>query len=160
MTPDERRTQIVEIATAVASLAKVREIKAKHVSDVKDDLENRPVLETLIRRWTQIHRHDIRFVSDGVQADSSTTPDIEHMVPVRVIVDRMIMAPTECRTLLNEAIVLAHVTKAEHQQLGGIFDPHAAIYQAMLDSPIPGLEALARKRYEDSGVHEASRLDL
>jgi hypothetical protein len=50
----ERRDQLIACAEAVASLAKHREIEPVHVSFVRTDLEIRPVLETIVRRWSRL----------------------------------------------------------------------------------------------------------
>ena len=50
----ERRVQLIALAEAVAELAENRNIKANRVHAVRDDLEIRPVLDTIVRRWTRL----------------------------------------------------------------------------------------------------------
>ena len=56
----------------------------------------------------------------------------EHVVPCRVLVDRMIMNPSECRALLETAVIIASVTPTEHRRLGGIYTHHKDLYRRML----------------------------
>src|SRR5215211_2344227 len=91
----ERRAQLIACAEAVAKLATHRKIKAVHVTFVKDDLEIRPVLDTIVRRWTRLT--PTRFISTAAANTRGAKLHREHVVPVRVLVDRMIMNPSESR---------------------------------------------------------------
>jgi hypothetical protein len=125
---------------AVAELAGHRDIKAMHVSRVEHDLEIRPLLTTVIRRWSKaaaLPRRERRR---------------EHVVPVRVLVDRTIMNPNECESLLREAIVIAHVSRGEHKALGGIFVAHQTIYETMLEAEVSNLLDLGRDRYRATEI--------
>lgn len=109
------RQQLLACAKAVAELAEYREIKAMHVSGVDHDLEIRPLLTTVIRRWSLIE--PVTDITDEAAALPQGQRHREHVVPVRVLVDRMIMNPSECESLLSEAIVIAHVSRGEHKAL-------------------------------------------
>jgi hypothetical protein len=53
---------------------------------------------------------------------------IEHVVPCRVLIDRMIMHPRRIRPLLEHTVFLARVTREEHARLGGIYTHHRKLY--------------------------------
>jgi hypothetical protein len=74
------------------------------------------------------------------------------VVPVRVLVDRMINNPSDCDSLLDDAIVIAHVSKGEHKTLGGIFTHHSTLYEEMLDAEVTELPDLGHKRYRAMGI--------
>lgn len=103
MNAQERRDQLMACASAVAAIATHRAIGTQHAVAVKDDVEVRPVLETVIRRWTRLV--EPTFMSGGAQ-HAQTKRHIEHVVPCRVLVDRMIMNPPESGELLAVAVVL------------------------------------------------------
>jgi hypothetical protein len=145
---DDRRAQLLACAQAIAPLATNREIKAVHVSKVEADHEIRRVLETIVRRWTK--GVTASYTSKAGSADPAA--DLDHVVPCRVIVDRMIMNPIDVEALLQESIVLARITKAEHQQLGGIFQHHAEVYERLLSAPVDQLHEVALERYKRSKV--------
>src|SRR5262249_40427218 len=115
----ERRSQLIACAEAVAKLAKHRGIEPVHVRFVRDDLEIRPVWDTIVRRWTRLT--PTRFISTAAAHTPGAKLHREHVVPCRVLVDRMIMDPSECRALLETAVIIASVTSEEHGPLGGIF---------------------------------------
>jgi len=146
----ERRDQLVACAEAVAKLAKHREIKAVHARDVRHDLEIRRVLDTIVRRWTL--PIPTSFISTGSARTSGAERHREHVVPSRVLVDRMIMNPSECRALLDTAVIIASVTPAEHQSLGGIFTHHEELYNRMLAADVSQLPSLGQERYLNSKV--------
>jgi hypothetical protein len=73
------------------------------------------------------------------------------MVPVRVLVDRMIMDPTECRALLEKAVIIASVTEAEHRQLGGVWG-HQDLYRRMLKGQVSRLPKRGMERYRAAGI--------
>lgn len=75
------------------------------------------------------------------------------MVPVEIIVSRMIKEPSECRALLENAVVIARVTPAEHTQLGNNFwGQHPELYAKMMNAPVKQLARLGRQRYAERGV--------
>lgn len=73
-------------------------------------------------------------------------------MPVRVLVDRIIARPDEAESLLNEAVVLAHVTRHEHSQLGKLYRDHHDLYAAMLVAPVVKLVEYGLERYTRRGV--------
>jgi hypothetical protein len=145
----ERRTQLIACAEAAANLAKHRSIEAQHVTGVVHDLEIRAVLDTVVRRWTRLTR--TRYISIAAWQSRSSLHR-EHVVPCRVLVDRMIMNPTECRALLERAVVIASVTPAEHRRLGGIWTHHADLYRRMLKAHVSRLPRRGMERYSAMGI--------
>jgi hypothetical protein len=90
-------------------------------------------------------------------ADAARTarPHREHIVPVRVLVERIIMRPADAERLLNECVVIAHVTPQEHKRLAGFYrqDPeYQWLYPAMLTAPIEQLVGLGHQRYLRRGL--------
>jgi hypothetical protein len=146
----ERRAQLIACAETVAKLAKHREIEAVHVNFVRTDLEIRPVLDTVVRRWTLLTPP--RFISTGAANARGAKLHREHIVPCRVLVDRMIMNPSECRVLLEKAVIIASVTEAEHRQLGGIYTHHADLYRRMLKAHVSRLPKRGLERYSAVGI--------
>jgi len=145
----ERREQLVACAEAVAKLAKHRDIKPILAGHVRHDREIRRVLDTVVRRWTLLV--PTRFISTGA-ARSGAKRHREHVVPARVLVDRMIMNPDECRVLFDTAVIIASVTPVEHRKLGGIYTHHEELYRRMLPADVSRLPGLGNQRYLDSGV--------
>jgi hypothetical protein len=145
----ERKAQLIACAEAVADIAEHREIEAQHVRYVMHDLEIRPVLATVVRRWTLLT--PTRYISAAARR-SRTGLHREHVVPVRVLVDRMIMNPAECRPLLEKAVIIASVTPAEHRRLGGIWTHHADLYRRMLKAHLSRLPRRGMERYTATGI--------
>jgi hypothetical protein len=142
-----RFDQLVEMAEAVGNLAEHREITPTPVwGPSRIDAERRAILSTIIRRVDL----PMLYISTGV-TDNEATED-EHVVPVRVLVDRIIMKPRQARLLLETAVVGALVTKAEHRQLGSIWTQHPELYGRMLKAPVKRLHELGLRRYFDAGV--------
>jgi hypothetical protein len=139
----ERRTQLIACAEAAAKLAKHREIGVTH------DQEIRAVLATVVRRWTRLT--PTLYISRAAARFRSSLHR-EHVVPVRVLVDRMIMNPSECRALLERAVVIASVTPAEHRRLGGIWTHHAHLYRRMLKAHVSRLPRRGMERYSATGI--------
>src|SRR5215472_2680059 len=110
---NERRDQLVACAEAVAKLAKHREIEAVHARLVRHDLEIRRVLDAIVRRWTLLIPS--RFISTGASNMPGAKRHLEHVVRSRVLVDRMTMNPSECRALLDRAVIIASVKLAGHE---------------------------------------------
>lgn len=145
----ERRAQLLACAEAVAKLAKHREIKPIPATLVRNDLEIRSVLETIVRRWTRLT--PTHYTSTAAKTRGAKMQR-EHIVPVRVIVDRMIMNPRECRALLEQAVVIARVTQEEHWRLGGIWTHHEDLYRRMLKGQVSRLPRRGMERYSATGI--------
>ena len=96
------------------------------------------------------------FASEAALPLPSREAALDHVVPCRVLVDRMIMDPSHCGPLLMAGVVLAKITKAEHRQLGGIFTHHAAVYELMLSAPVTDLPGFGHDRYRAAGIELAS----
>jgi hypothetical protein len=150
MDVDERRAQLVGCAEAVARLATDRQIEAQHAGLVTNDVEVRAVLDSVIRRWSKLERP--RYTTADANGAPSGQTVVDHVVPCRVLVDRMIMKSADCADLLTRAIVLARITKDEHHGLGGIYTDHEDLYDRMLRAPVGRLPSLGRKRYRDSEI--------
>lgn len=146
----DRRDQLLMCARAVAKLAKHRKIEAMVAGLVEHDLEIRRVLETVVRRWTK--PIEPRYISTGAANRPHGKLHREHLVPCRVLVDRMIMKPRECRALLDTAVIITSVTPKEHRQLGGIFLDHEELYGEMLKADISRLPMLGKERYADKKI--------
>jgi hypothetical protein len=54
--------------------------------------------------------------------------------------------------LLQEAVVLARITEAEHHALGGIYAHHPGIYEKMLAAKVSRLPSLGLRRYKRTGI--------
>ena len=57
------------------------------------------------------------------------------------------MRPRECRRLLDTALIIASVTPAEHQRLGGIYTHFPDLYRRMLAEDVSHLPRLGKQRY-------------
>ncbi len=107
-------------------------------------------LGDIMERWT-------RTGSDRLPPLTAAKPSVEairrldHVVPCRVLVDRMIKKPNECRELLNTAVVTAYVTPEEHQDLGGIWTHHPDLYAQMHTAPVSQLPELGLKAVQRLG---------
>lgn len=146
----DRRQQLLACAEALSGLATVRNIVAARVRRDTPDGEIRHVLTAVVRRWSLLDPP--RWTSAAASVATRHDVDREHVVPCRVLVDRLIMNPAECKEVLTHAAVLALVTKAEHRRLGGIFVNHAEVYDRMLEAEVTDLEALGIERYQRSGI--------
>lgn len=139
----ERRNHCAEAARAVLASAASNEVK-------------RVALDALVRYATPggVQRPgDLR--TPGVAALDGTTPGRgaihhEHVVPVRVLVDRMLTNDDPAEVI--DVAVVAHVLREEHARIGALVTKHAALYQRMLEAPLHELPELARNRYEASGL--------
>lgn len=132
----------------MAELAEHREIQPLRVHDVEHDLEIHAVLGTIVRRWTT----PASYISTAAVNMPRKELHLEHVVPIRVLADRMIMNPTECQELLETAVVIARITPAEHRELGGIFMKHAELYRRMLKAPVSELPDLGWERYRGTSI--------
>ena len=149
-TPEaERRAQLIACAEAVAKLAKNRGIEPLPATLVRADLEIRPVLDTIVRRWTRLT--PTHYTSAAAKRRGARLHR-EHVVPVRVLVDRMIMDPSECRALLEKAVIIASVTPEEHRRLGGIWTHHEDLYRRMLKGHVSRLYRRGLERYSASAI--------
>jgi hypothetical protein len=149
---EQRRDQLLRAATELAGLAEHREIVPMLAGKVRHDLEIRRLLDAVLRRWSLLVPVTCATEAALALALAPKETDIEHVVPRRVLVDRMIRKPDECRSLLGTGIVLSRVTKPEHRALGGIYTHHAELYGEMLLSPVSDLPALGCRRYEAVGL--------
>jgi len=140
--------ELARCAEAVALIAEHRSIEPVHVSKVKYDREIRKVLTSVVRLYTKLIR--TTYASEAARGEGARVHR-DHIVPVRVLVDRMIMAPEGAREILD-AVVLAQITPEEHRQLGGIWKHHEDLYGVMLSCPLAELVELGLKRYVRSGV--------
>jgi hypothetical protein len=145
----DRRRELEACAVAVARLARNPAIVAVHVTEVGTDNEIRRTLEAIVRRWGRWT--PVAYESPAAAAGTATCV-VDHVVPCRVLVDRLIMHPDECAVLLQEAVVLARITKAEHQALGGIYAHHSGIYEKMLAAKVSRLPSLGLRRYKRTGI--------
>jgi hypothetical protein len=67
----------------------------------------------------------------------------------------MIMNPAECRPLLEQAVIIASVTPAEHLRLGGIYTHHKDLYRRMLKGQVSRLPRRGLERYSAMGIELA-----
>jgi hypothetical protein len=118
---------------------------------VEADHEIRRVLETIVRRWTK----RVEATYESAAGRTAKPADLDHVVPCRAIVDRMIMNPDECEALLQQAVVLARITKDEHRKLGGIYMHHEKVYARMLTAPVEKLHKIGLERYANTGIELA-----
>lgn len=61
------------------------------------------------------------------------------------------MDPTECEELLRTAVVIAHITPAEHRKLGGMFKV-PGLYGRMYEASVSELPDLGWERYRAEGI--------
>ena len=146
----ERKDQLVACAKAVANLAEYPKIEATPARLVRHDLEIRRVLDAIVRRWTLMA--PTHYISAGAAKMSEAARRGEHVVPCKVLVDRMIMHPRRCRTLLETAVIIASVTPEEHRTLGGIFTHHEPLYREMLAADVSQLPSLGKERYSNFDI--------
>jgi hypothetical protein len=147
---DSAKDQLIACAQAVAGLAENRKITPMLVHHVEHDLEIRAVLDRIIRRWSKLA--PITYTTEAALRAPLAETTTEHVVPCRVLTDRMIMQPRQIRRLLEHAVVLARVTREEHARLGGIYIHHRKLYWWMLKSPIEKLPEQGRRRYQKAGI--------
>jgi hypothetical protein len=151
-----RFSQLVDCAQVVAEKADPKVIRAQHVKTMEHDLEIRRVLDAIIRRWSKFVPP--AFESKDVSAIAAAKIHLDHIVPVRVLVDRMILKPADSADILRDAVVLARITAEQHSNLGGIFVNHQAIYEEMLEpsTSVAQLVKLGMRRYETCAVELAA----
>jgi hypothetical protein len=133
----------------VAGLAEhPEEIQPLRVHDVEHDLEIQAVLGAIVRRWKIPARYISTAALHGPRKD---VVHLEHVVPIRVLANRMIKNRTECEELLKTAVVIALITPAEHRKLGGMFKV-PGLYGRMLEAPVSELPDLGMERYRAEGI--------
>ena len=140
--------EIQRCGAAVALLAENRAITPVHVSKVTSDRQIRKVLSSILRIYS-----DLMWSSYGSEGSSDTEDRLhrEHIVPVRVLVDRLIMNPEEAEEIFG-SVVLADVTPEEHKRLGHIWKDHEDLYTEMLSCAPEYLLGLGLRRYQRGGV--------
>jgi hypothetical protein len=101
------------------------------------------ILTAIVRRWseTEVAIYKSAAVRGGAKKH------IEHVVPVRVIVDRMIRQPRSVDRLLRTCVVLAEVTPEEHHRIGTLVTTHAELYEQMRACPLDDLVHRGWRRY-------------
>ena len=62
------------------------------------------------------------------------------------------MNPSECRALLEKAVIIASVTPEEHWRLGGIWTHHEDLYRRMLKAHVSRLPRRGMERYSATGI--------
>jgi hypothetical protein len=142
-----RQAEVVALAHVVAELATHREIRPT-IRPIADR-NVRKTLGYIIRCW---HAAAAYTTADAALAER---PHREHVVPVRVLVERIIMQPADAERLLNECVVIAHVTPQEHKRLASFYrqDPeYQGLYPEMLTAPIENLVDLGHQRYIRRGI--------
>jgi hypothetical protein len=135
------------LAELVARKAKNRDITPRRTPFIREDKGVRVALEALVRAWMEPDSYvsvGAKKVRRGAHGD--------HVVPVRVLIDRMIMEPSECEALFNKAIVIARVTPTEHLKLGGIYTHHKELYGRMLTAQVARLYRRGLERYDAMGI--------
>lgn len=120
------------------------------VHHVEHDLEIRAVLDRIIRRWSRLV--PTTYTTEAALYAPRNETATDHVVPCRVLVDRMIMQPRQVRRLLEHNVILARVTREEHARLGGIYTHHRKLYWWMLKSPAEKLPEQGRRRYQRAGI--------
>jgi hypothetical protein len=143
--------QLVTAATALAELATYRDFEAGPARPGNPDRVLRKGLEAMVRDWSVSHPFDFTTAAATRQRTRAGLHR-EHVVPVRVLVDRMLMDPAEVRPLLEDALVLALVTEAEHRSIGTLSARHPDVYARMLKAPVSRLPRLGMERYRASGI--------
>jgi len=133
----KRQDRLIELAKEVAPLA----------SKDLDDHDVRTILAAIVRRWSDTLT--VQFKTEAVWSGAQS--DLEHVVPVRAIVDRMVKKPRGVERVLREAVVVARVTPDEHTTLGPLRG-HAEVYARMKVCRVDELADLGWQRYRDRGI--------
>src|SRR4051794_30159099 len=100
----ERRARLAELASEIAPMAEKS----------LDDNDVRTILSAIVRRWTTTV--EVVYRSDAARKKGAEV-HIEHVVPVRLLVDRMIQYPRTSKTLLQKCVVVTSITAAEHRKI-------------------------------------------
>lgn len=113
------------------------------------DQDVRSVLAALIRRYSR----DVPTTYWSAESQRSRARrEREHVVPVRVLVDRMIAKPRTAATLLRTCVVIAEVTPNQRRKIGTLSRDHAALYTSMKGCVRDDLVPYAWQRYKRRGV--------
>ena len=62
------------------------------------------------------------------------------------------MDPSECRALLETAVVIARVTPEEHRLIGGLYPRHEDVHRRMLKAHVSQLPELGMERYRATEI--------
>ena len=137
----ERRARLADLADEIAPMA----------GKSLDDNDVRMILAAIVRRWTTTV--EVVYWSDAARKKGSQV-HVEHVVPVRLLVDRMIQYPRTSKTLLRKCVVVAKVTAAEHRKIGSLVGANAQLYETMKTKTcrIDEIVGVAWKRYTDHGI--------
>jgi hypothetical protein len=142
---DHAKEQLIACAKAIAS-------QAEHLitpgARSEHDFEIRKLLDRIIRRWPG----PITYTTNAARRAPREATMTEHVVPCRVLVDRMIMHPNRVRRLLENGVVLALITKPQHRKLDHFALKHPTLYGSMLKSPAEKLHRLGLRRYLNAGI--------
>lgn len=138
------RNELIASAGAIARLATARDIAPTRVQRRPPDSEIRRVLTFIVRRWSAFEQP--RWCSPAA-AVAAPGLHLDHIVPCRVLVDRLIMAPDDAGAILGHGVVLARVTGDEHRRLGGIYVDHREVYAKLLRAKPRRLEEVGLERY-------------
>ena len=136
------REELVMLAELIARKAKNRDITPRRTPFIREDKGIRIALDALVRAWDEKDR----YISVGAKRARRGAHG-DHVVRVRVLVDRMIMNPDECEELFNQAIVIARVTPTEHLKLGGAMR-HPELYGRMPTANVARLYRRGLERYD------------
>jgi len=136
------REELVMLAKLIARKAKNRDITPRRTPFIREDKGIRIALDALVRAWDEKDR----YISVGAKRARRGAHG-DHVVRVRVLVDRMIMNPDECEELFKKAIVIARVTPTEHLKLGGAMR-HPELYGRMLTANVARLYRRGLERYD------------
>ncbi|MET0428104.1 MAG: hypothetical protein ABW026_06355 [Microvirga sp.] len=146
-----KRQRVLEQRTTNCAIA----CRAVLASDA-DEPTKRTALSALVRYATPrgVQRPgDLR--TEGVAAldgrdNGEAVVHHEHVVPVRVLIDRMV-AGDEPDDVLAVAVV-THVLNHEHLRIGPLVTTHAQLYEEMRDAKLSDLPELGRRRYSSCGL--------
>lgn len=128
-------------------------------SDADNDVK-RCALDALVRYATPIGAQRLgQWRTAGVAALDGVKPERgqihgEHVLPVRVMVDRMMSGDEPAAVL--EVSVVAHVLAVEHSSIGPLVKRHADLYERMKVAPLAELPELALERYRATGLELVS----
>ena len=78
---------------------------------------------------------------------------VEHVVPIRVLVERMLVCRDEPSEVFASSL-LAICRKSEHERIGPLLKAHRPVYKKMIDpsTPLAALSDLGRQRYERASI--------
>jgi hypothetical protein len=116
-----------------------------------DDKDVRMILAAIVRSWTTTV--EVVYWSDAARKKGAHV-HVEHVVPVRLLVDRMIQYPRTSKTLLRQCVVVAKITPAEHRKIGSLVGANAHLYEIMKTKTcrIDEIVGYGWKRYTENGI--------